>query len=333
MSFRSIFNTKAPNKSANMKVASAPNAGAALLSSQVLRALDGLALNTDPLLPRQAAGARDGAMRKPASEFREHRPYSPGDDVRYVDWKASARQERIFIKQNADPKAGLIYLLLDCSASMSWGDPPKSATALALAGMLGYLTLANHDRLVVLPVNGLTRPEAARPLGPLWGKGQAAVLDRALRELPFGGQVDIARGLSTLRSRRLSPGGLVLVISDLLGAEDLPRALDALPAPNWKVVVLHLLHPQELDPTIHGYFEMQDIETGLKKEIPVTRKLLEQYHHHLQSWRGRLTQACQERRVTYTMLPTNGSAAQEMSEGMIQRILPELLRARVVKRL
>jgi len=319
MWFRSIFNAK----TGSGRIPAGDDRGStSSLSAQTLQLLNRLTLNTDPMLPRQASGARSSATRKPASEFREHRQYAPGDDVRYVDWKASARQEHIFIKQNTDPKAELVYLLLDCSASMAWGKPPKSDTALALANLLGYLALAHQDRLVVLPVAGA--PSAGFH-HPLWGKGQAALLNRYLQTLSFSGQVDLSRALASLRQRKLSQGGLVLVISDLLGTQDLSKALSALPAPSWKVVFCHLLHPDELNPKINGHFEMQDIETGQKKRYPVTAKVLKQYRLRLQAWRDQVAQTCLERRVVYLMLPTQGS--------IVQEIIPELLRSRVVKRL
>jgi len=208
---------------------------------------------------------------------------------------------------------------------MAWGDPPKSDTALALANLLGYLALAHQDRLMVVPVGEAPYADTRHSLRPLWGKGQAAMLNRYLQGLHFGGQVDIARTLAGLKQRRLSQGGLVLVISDLLGTQDLSRPLAALPAPAWKVVFCHLLHPQELSPQINGHFEMLDIETGQKKRYPVTAKVLELYRQRLQAWRDQIAQTCEERRVVYTMLPTSGSIAQE--------ILPELQRAQVVRRL
>jgi uncharacterized protein (DUF58 family) len=319
MWFRNIFNAETKqDRKASRAAPERPLAG--LVSAQVLNTLDYLVLNADPLLPRQASGTRTGAMRRPASEFRDHRQYVPGDDVRYIDWKASGRHEHIFVKQNAEPKAQLVYLLLDCSASMAWGTPPKSATALALAYLLGYLALAHQDRLMVLPVSG----QAQHAFGPLWGKGQVAALSRYLQALPFKGQVDITSTLAGVSRRQVSQGGLVLVISDLLGAQNMQGALATLPAPAWKVVFCHLLHPDELSPDLNGHFDMQDIETGQKKRYPVTTKILDQYRQRLQAWRDQLAQVCLEKRAIYTMLPANGSIPQE--------IIPELQRAQVVKR-
>jgi uncharacterized protein (DUF58 family) len=321
MWFRNIFNVK-PRRSDPAAAAPRRQAPASLLTPRVLRMLNHLALDTGPVRPRQASGARSGFARHPASEFREHRAYSPGDDVRYVDWKASARQEHIFIKQSADPKAELVYLLLDCSASMAWGSPPKSETSLALANLVGYLALSHQDRLVVLPA---AESSSRHALGPLWGKGQAPLLNRYLQSLAFGGQVDVTRALAGLSRHKLSQGGLVVVISDLLGTERLDQALAALPAPAWKVSILHLMHPEELEPPIRGHFEMVDIETGQKKQHPVTQRVVEQYRQRLGAWRESAERTCQKNHAAYAMLTAHTSIAVD--------ILPALQRARVVKTL
>ena len=321
MWFRSIFNGKAQGNDPSTG-GRTPDSG--LLNNQTMRQLNRLALNTGVLLPSQPVGARTSHTRRPASDFLDHRQYTPGDDVRYVDWKASARQEHIYIKQGNFQKAAFVYVLVDYSASMAWGDPPKSNAALALASALGYMALAHNDRLVVIPVTSSQPSRAARALGPLWGRGQAPLLNRYLQATRFQGEVEISHALAGLRSRKISSGGLVLVITDLLGTKDLARGLDALPAPDWRVVFLHTLHPAEIDPGLRGYYEMQDIETGQKKLYPVTSKVLEKYRQNLQSWQSELAQTCLERSAVYTMIPIDRSLGRE--------ILPQLLRARVVKR-
>jgi hypothetical protein len=262
-------------------------------------------------------------MRRPASDFREHRAYAPGDDIRYVDWKASARQEHVFIKQGEQQKAATIYLLLDCSGSMAWGAPPKSITALTLAHALGYLALAHSDRLVVLPVTGSLHQSPLTPLGPLSGKGQAPLLGSYFQAIRFQGQVDVTGALGGISRREFSRGGLVLVLSDLLGVADLSAGLKALPAPAWKVVFCHLLHPDEISPELNGHFELQDIETGQKKRNSITSRVLATYRQKLDAWRENLAQICLERNATYTLLQTNWSIENE--------IISQLRHARVVK--
>jgi hypothetical protein len=69
------------------------------LSGQALRQLNRLQLNTGPWLPGNTLGSRPSQRRRPAMDFREHRAYAPGDDVRFVDWRASARQEHVFTRR------------------------------------------------------------------------------------------------------------------------------------------------------------------------------------------------------------------------------------------
>ncbi len=128
-----------------------------------------------------------------------------------------------------------------------------------------------------------------------------------------------------LSRRKLSRGGLVVVISDLLGTSNLEQGLSALPAPDWKLVVCHLLHPAELDPHLDGSFEMQDIETGRKKVYPVTPRVLQMYHQRLQSWQDDVAQVCHKRSAVYTLIPTHWSLENE--------VMPQLQRAQVVTRL
>ena len=117
-----------------------------LLSPKAIRQLDRLRLSGARELRGQAIGQRPSFRRQPAPDFREHRAYVPGDDIRYVDWRASARHEQFFVKQGEYPKEATVYLLVDCSASMNWGEPPKRQTQLQLTATLAYLALAHRDR-------------------------------------------------------------------------------------------------------------------------------------------------------------------------------------------
>ena len=104
MWFRSIFNAK-DKKSGENEPAGAtgshppdgPRFGG--LPDRTLRLLNQLSLNSGPLRLALPSGSRPSPLARTAIEFREHRQYAPGDDFRYVDWKASARQEHIYVKQ------------------------------------------------------------------------------------------------------------------------------------------------------------------------------------------------------------------------------------------
>lgn len=294
----------------------------AVLEPQVLRQLDRLRLDTGLLRLAASSGSRTSSQQKPSSNFQVHRAYAPGDDVRYVDWKASARQEHVFIKQGEQEKAAVIYVLIDTSASMAWGGPFKQQAALNLANVLGYLALAQQDRLVILPVSD-EQAGSLHPLGPLSGKGQAPSIKKYLEALKFSGKADITRTMVGLTRRGLSQSGMVIVISDMLGVSDLERGLQALRPPAWKTVCLHLLHPDELSPRLDGFYEMYDVETHQKQRYRITPKALETYAQRLKDWRADLDQKCQENKATYTLISSAALVDKE--------IIPQLRRVHLVK--
>ncbi|NMB89057.1 MAG: DUF58 domain-containing protein [Chloroflexi bacterium] len=320
MWFQNIFNGKQKPRAKGKKPGQPGNRVYPGLPDQTLRQLDRLSLNTGALMLKAQGGVRSSPQRRASTEFLDHRQYVAGDDIRFVDWKASARQEHVFIKQGESPKAAMVYLVLDCSASMAWGTPPKASAALALAHALGYLALSQSDRLILVP--GSTNQ--ALPPGPLWGKGQAPLLGTYLRQVRSGGQFQIEHAAAEVQQRKQSAGGLVLILSDLLGEGDLGRALDILTAPQRKVVVLHLLHPQELRPDLHGDLEMVDIETRHKKRYTITSKALEAYQRRVEAWQADIVRNCQEHKITYVHIPTDASLEKD--------VLPELIRAQVVIR-
>src|SRR2546426_11356642 len=106
------------------------------LDSGVLQRLDTL-----PLLTRRSmATGRPGRRRSPLAgssmEFADFRRYAPGDDFRRIDWRAFARLERLFLRVFEAEENITVTILIDCSASMYYGNPPKATLATSLAAAL-----------------------------------------------------------------------------------------------------------------------------------------------------------------------------------------------------
>jgi len=265
------------------------------LDSGVYRQLDRLQLTASRFLRGRGVGSRASFRRKPAIEFREHRKYVPGDDLRFIDWKASARHEHYFLRQGEQPKEASIYLVIDCSGSMRWGHPPKSRAQLLLAAALGYVALSQGDRLTVLPVGG---DPWQNPWGPISGKGQVPGLLHFLFGLEFASQVPLEQAiLQALQP--VSPPGLVLILSDLMGVSHLSDLLARLPAPTWDVVVIHMLHPSEIVPTQHGNWELVDIETGSSANYDIDSDAVARYAARIAAWKSAMELECVEHRALY----------------------------------
>jgi uncharacterized protein (DUF58 family) len=297
----------------------APNThldGDRFVDAAFLRRLDRLALQANRRLRGDNIGARPSFRRLPANDFREHRQYLPGDDLRHVDWNASARSQHVFVKLGERPKEASIHILLDSTASMQWGEPSKVWAARRLAAALGYIALNHGDRLALADTAG-----QAAPFGPKMGKGQVPALLRFLRELPFPKQADL--GAATLRlARTHRRGGLAILITDLTDVEDLAPVLAPLRPPTWQVLVLHLLHPAELEPTLRGEIELHDAETGERANYDLSPEALARYRAFAAEWCTRVEQACLAHGAAYGRVLADWPIE--------QAVLPYLRRRQVV---
>src|SRR5437763_7325578 len=119
------------------------------LEAEVLQRLDSLAL----LTRRPMASGRPGRRRSPLAgssmEFADYRRYAPGDDFRRIDWRAYARLERLFLRVFEAEENLTVTVLVDCSDSMYYGNPPKATLATSLAAALAYVALIPEGTGVV----------------------------------------------------------------------------------------------------------------------------------------------------------------------------------------
>ena len=243
----------------------APQASARRLRLDVARRLDGL-LSGDHL----------GYLFGPGSEAAEARLYGPGDDVRRIDWSVTARTNETHVRDAVAERELETTLLVDLTASMSFGTVrcEKRDIALAVAAAVMHLSGGAGDRVgaVVLGSDGLRRmpPRGGRDAG-------LALLHRLLAEpRAEGSGPELATGLVAL----LNPPrrrGLVVVLSDLLspvGAEPpWARPLRML-ATRHDVIVAEVVDPRELTLPDVGVLRLVDPETGRHLEVQTRSKAL-----------------------------------------------------------
>ena len=214
-------------------------------------------------------------------EFAEHRPYQPGDDLRYLDWKIAARADRWVVKQFEEETNLRATLVLDVSRSMSWsgaqlaasgrvraGAAPARLTKLAyaerLVAAIALLFIRQRDAVGLIRFDDQVRtaiPPRAR--GAQWRRIIGALDD------PGAGRASrapdaLARAASLVRRR-----GMVVLVSDLLmDVAEVDQAVRALRAAGHTVVVLHVMDPAERDLPPTGDAVFVDPESGL--EVPAS---------------------------------------------------------------
>lgn len=271
--------------------------GDVLLDEGLLHRLERLSLVTRRV--GRTVGARPGARRVPAADFIDHRPYSPGDDRRHIDWHAVARHDEVHVKIGRVTHAADVHVAIDNSASMGVPEA-KRRSALELAAALGWMSLAHGDRVTIRPFPG---PEA--------GWGPASGGNRGGDLLGWLGALQPESTLPT----RLEPvlrevagrapiGGLLLVISDLWLVDDLDVALAWVPPPRWDVLVLHVLSPEELEPSIDGIVEIVDAETNERVPLLVDEHVRAEYRNTLNRRIDRMRALAGARGAGYALLPS-----------------------------
>jgi uncharacterized protein (DUF58 family) len=252
------------------------------------------------VLPAGAAlGSRRAQRPGQSREFHGLRPYETGDDVRQLDWAATLRFDRPYVREYHEEVPASLLLLFDGSASMGFGDPAKLAYAQALGCALGYLALAHHDRVAAL---AFAHSVTARLVSGR-GSGQWAALRDLAGALTAGGRTDFAEiPEATLRLGSLR--GLAVVLSDFAPPEAFAAGLARLARGPLSVVALHILSPQELDPDLDGELELVDLETGEARGGWIGAAERAHYLASLESLRARTERICADAGARYVQIST-----------------------------
>lgn len=265
-----------------------------LLEPEFIRRLARLRLAVRRRFRGATAGARRSRNRGSSAEFAEHRPYYPGDDVRRIDWNAYARLEELVLRLFVAEEDLSLYLLIDTSASLGVGTPPKLDTAKRLAAGLGYVGLSGSERVAVVPFAA----HLARPLPPSRGRRRVGPLLRYLDALEPSGATDLSRAVDEFLARAPRPG-LVVVLSDFLDPGGFARPLDRLLAERHEPVLFHLLDREELDPTPGGDLTLVDSETGRTVEVSLDERAVRAYRARLEAFVAELASWSKKRGVFY----------------------------------
>jgi uncharacterized protein (DUF58 family) len=192
-------------------------------------------------------GFQRGLHRSPfhgfSVEFSEYRPYVPGDDVRFLDWRLYARSDRDYVKKFEDETNLRCHLIVDQSASMAYGSLGwrKADYAATLAATLAHFLDAQGDAVGLVTFTD----RITEHLPPRHRPGHLRRVLHGLERAPAGPSSELAKPLSEVAGL-VSRRGLLVLISDLLApAGELERQLGALAASGHELVIFQVLDPAE----------------------------------------------------------------------------------------
>ena len=287
------------------------------LDPVVLAGISGLDLIAKTVVDGFVAGLHRSPDFGFSQEFAEYRAYTPGDDLRHVDWNLFARTERCYLKRYRGETNSQLTILLDASNSMNYGSHAVSKMDYAryTAASLFYLAIHNQRDPAGLIVFD---DEVRNYIRPSTRQGQLHRLLAGLEQAEPRARTNFMKPLAHFQEF-LRRRGVVLVISDFYESpEGIVKTIEPLRFHGSDVVLFHVLDPKEIRPELRGPSILVDMETGQRLEvIPeyVKGEYRRRMDDHLQQMRERTRAAG----LDYQLLVTDRPLDAALSEYLFLR--------------
>ena len=272
------------------------------------------------LLAREVVeGLSGGRHRSPhkgfSSEFKEHRPYVAGDELRNIDWKAFAKSDRLYIREFEEETNLKCTLLIDQSGSMQYsgdrsGGQSKYDYAQVLCASLGYLLLSQQDAIGVVTFDSEPRtivPTRSRP-------SHLTAVMTAIAQSASRRSTDLGEALRRIAPNLKRRGLLVLVTDAMSDIESLGKALAQFRGQKHEVLMFQILDPDEVDFPFHGRIEFRDLEDGGRVEMLDTHSIRQRYLAKYELHQAELRDACRRHRVDLVEVTTDRPVVEMLHE-------------------
>jgi uncharacterized protein (DUF58 family) len=274
------------------------------LKPEVLSKISNLELKAKLVVEGFITGLHKSPFHGFSVEFSQHRPYNPGDSLRYIDWKVYGRTDRFYIKQFEEETNLKAYLLLDISKSMAYGSGAltKITYAKHLTATLAYLMLLQRDAVGL----GLFDHTMRRLLPPRSVISYLQPVIRELDELSVGEDTNVGAVLHKLADQ-IKRRGLIILISDFLDTpEDIISGIRHFRYNGHEVLVFQILDPNERHFDFQGDVLFEDIETGenLRTQPWYIKK---EYQSRMEQFIRELRVSCLQNKVDYQLIETSDS--------------------------
>ncbi len=289
-----------------------------LLDPQMLARLHGLPLRARSIVEGYVSGVHRSPFHGFSIEFAEHREYSPGDDLRYLDWKVFGRTDKYYLKQFEEETNLVCHLLLDTSESMRYQSSAAPMSKLdyarRAAAALAYLVLHQQDSVGLVTYDREIRSLVRASSNPSRLKDILDVMETAEPERTTStGPIfhDLAE--------RLKKRGIVIVLSDLFDNIDtMMTGLQHLRHRRHEVILMHVLDPAEVDFPFEDAMLFRGME-GLPDAMVEPRALRKAYMDEFNRYLHKLKAGCRAQAIDYVPLRTDQSLEVILSSYLASR--------------
>jgi len=286
------------------------------LDPEVLQKIGDLELIAREVVQGLRAGSHRSNLRGFSTEVAHHRQYSPGDPIRSIDWRVYGRTEKYFTKLYEAETNFDCHILVDSSASMTYGSGKvtKLEYAKFLAASIAYLVLKQRDSVGLSVFDS----EVRAYMPPRSSMNVILEIDRMLRVTKPIPKTTIAKQLGEI-ALMIKRRSFIVLISDMFSdLDDVMAGLDHLKFAGHNVIVVQPLDTYELEFPFKGTWRFE----GLEGEEPLTtqaERMKESYMAQLNQFLGDLSSRCMGSGIDYTLANTKTPLNTVLSEIVLKR--------------
>ncbi len=254
-------------------------------------------------------------------EFKQHRQYVPGDEIRHIDWRVFARSDRYYIREYEEETNLRATIILDRSGSMDYGGGKdggvsKFEYATKLAACLSYLMLQQSDGVGLVTFD----TEIRRYIPP---RSRVSHMRTILSELESGkpgGETELGKVFHDLVAK-LHRRGLLIIISDCFGeVANFLKALAHFRHARHEILVFQIWHPDEISFQFKGWTQFECIERDGVKHLLDPAILRQAYLANLEKFRSDLTRGCRRHKVDLVPFTTDEPYAKALAAYLSRRL-------------
>ncbi len=254
-------------------------------------------------------------------EFKQHRQYVPGDEIRHIDWRVFARSDRYYIREYEEETNLRATIILDRSGSMDYGGGKdggvsKFEYATKLAACLSYLMLQQSDGVGLVTFD----TEIRRYIPP---RSRVSHMRTILSELESGkpgGETELGKVFHDLVPK-LHRRGLLIIISDCFGeVANFLKALAHFRHARHEILVFQIWHPDELSFQFKGWTQFECMERDGVKHLLDPAILRQAYLANLEKFRSDLTRGCRRHKVDLVPFTTDEPYAKALAAYLSRRL-------------
>jgi uncharacterized protein (DUF58 family) len=277
------------------------------------------------VLARQVVeGFCSGLHRSPhkgfSVEFKEHRAYVSGDEIRSIDWKVFGKTDRLYIREYEEETNLRCTIMLDKSGSMGYqgaraGATSKHEYAVRIAACLAYLMLEQQDSVGLVTFDKRVR----RHIPPRTKATHLqAIIDELGRSSPRY-ETELGRVFRELVPK-IHRRGLLIIISDLFGdVDELIKALAHFRHAKHEIIIFQIWDPDELNFPFRQWTRFESLETAGNHRLIDPAHLRNAYLENLKRFREQLTAGCYRHRIDLVPITTDQPYAEALASYLAMR--------------